>query len=130
MYFCNNTVLVNMQLCKRKYKLNCITCYFVLFSNSRMGNFEQELFTVVDAILDLLGQRPSVTRTTSVQDVTKIDRSPGTKNPPSKLPQSLSLALPRYSPSYQLADAAVAPPESHVKRPCVAELGSDWTDGV
>lgn len=96
-----------------------------------MGNFEQELFTVVDAILDLLGQRPRVTRTTSEQDVTMIDRLPDTMALPTKLPQSLSLALPRYSPSFQLADAAVAPPaESHVKRPCVTELVSDWTDGV
>ena|SRR6218665_288069 len=102
----------------------------MFFSNSRMGNFEQELFTVVDAILGLLGQKPSVTRTTSAQDhVTIIDRSPGAMTQTTK--QSLSLAFPRFSPSCQLADAALDTPlESQVKRPCVAELVSDWTVGI
>ena len=31
----------------------------------RMGNFEAELFTVVDAILELLGETPKVTRSQS-----------------------------------------------------------------
>jgi len=30
-----------------------------------MGNFEAELFTVVDAILELLGETPKVTRSQS-----------------------------------------------------------------
>jgi len=33
-----------------------------------MGNFEAELFTVVDSILELLGERPKVIRGQAVDD--------------------------------------------------------------
>ena len=37
----------------------------------RMGNFEAELFTVVDTILELLGETPQVTRSQSTDGSTQ-----------------------------------------------------------